>query len=140
MCGDFFSISSKRSSARNHKVNKVLLFVYIGLSTPGGDFLIKLGKLLHISSSGNLIVRADAAAPLGAIVFTERAKRVGQVGDVFGPKKAPYISVKSPFDRKSLTDLLGKTLFYAQGRASIARSEDRRPRSYETKKGGGYHE
>jgi rRNA processing protein Gar1 len=102
--------------------------------------LIKLGKLLHISSSGNLIVRADAAAPLGAIVFTERAKRVGQVGDVFGPKKAPYISVKSPFDRKSLTDLVGKTLFYTQGRERIVRSEDRKLRSSEISRGGGYHE
>mgnify|MGYP006266663419 CR=1 FL=1 len=102
--------------------------------------MIKLGKLLHISSSGNLIVRADAPAPLGAIVFAERAKKIGQVGDVFGPKKAPYISVKSPFDRKSLTDLVGKTLFFAQGREGILRSEDRRLKSSEIKKGGGYHE
>jgi rRNA processing protein Gar1 len=102
--------------------------------------LIKLGRLLHISSSGNLIVRADAAAPLGAIVFTERAKRVGQVSDVFGPKKTPYVSVKSPYDRKSLTELVGKTLFYAQGRGKMIRSEDGKLRSSETSKGGGYHE
>nr|MDO8098371.1 Gar1/Naf1 family protein [Candidatus Njordarchaeota archaeon] len=102
--------------------------------------MIKLGKLLHISSSGNLIVRADVAAPLGAIVLTESAKRVGQVSDIFGPKKAPYISVKSPFDRESLSGLVGKTLFLAQDRGRTVRAEKSRLRSSEMRKEGGYHE
>jgi len=102
--------------------------------------LIKLGKLLHISSSGNLIVRADVVAPLGAIVFTEGAKRVGQVSDIFGPKKAPYISVKSPLERKSLTGLVGKTLFYALSRGRKIRPEDSGLMSSGMRKGDGYHE
>jgi len=101
--------------------------------------LIKLGKLLHISSSGSLIVRANVAAPLGATVLTESAKRVGQVSDVFGPKKAPYISVKSSFGRESLRGLVGETLFYAQDRGKTVRPEGIRLRSSETRKGGGYH-
>jgi len=118
----------------------VILFVYFGFSTPGGGFLIKLGKLLHISSSGSLIVRADVAAPLGATVLTESAKRVGQVSDVFGPKKAPYVSVKSPFNRESLKDLVGETLFYAQDRGRTVLPGGSRLRSSEIRKGGDYHE
>lgn len=102
--------------------------------------MIKLGKLLHISSSGNLIVRADAPAPLGAIVLGEGARRVGQVSDVFGPKKAPYVSVKPSFDKDSLRDLVGGTLFYAQSRGRAIRPEDSRLRPSAVRKGGGYHE
>lgn len=102
--------------------------------------MIKLGKLLHISSSGNLIVRVDVPAPLGATVLVDGARRVGQVGDVFGPKKAPYVSVKTSLDRESLKDLVGKTLFYSEDRGRTVRLEGSKLRSSAMRKGGGDHE
>jgi rRNA processing protein Gar1 len=78
--------------------------------------LYKLGKLLHISSSGNLILRAEVTPPLGVLVLTEDAREVGRVSDVFGPKNAPYVSVRSPSVASVLRSLVGRVLFYEERR------------------------
>ena len=90
----------------------------------GGDCLNKLGKLLHISSSRNLVLRAEVTPPIGAVVMTNDSREVGRVSDVFGPTKAPYVSVSSPSEKVFLQSLVGKFLFYEDRRGARGRRLD----------------
>lgn len=56
----------------------------------------RLGIVLHLSTHGNLIVRSeDNALPkINAKVVNKKMDKIGTVYDIFGPEKAPYISVK----------------------------------------------
>ncbi len=56
----------------------------------------RLGKVLHLSTHGNLIVRSDDGAlpRMNSSVLTKKMEKIGTVYDVFGPEKEPYISVK----------------------------------------------
>jgi RNA-binding protein len=58
--------------------------------------LKRLGKVLHLSTHGNLIVRSDDGPLPGmnSSVLTKKMEKIGTVYDVFGPEKAPYVSVK----------------------------------------------
>ncbi len=70
----------------------------------------RLGKALHVTPRGNLIVRADEVPPMGAPVVTRRRERVGIIVDVFGPADRPYVAVRDgPSDR--LEKFVGKTLY-----------------------------
>lgn len=91
--------------------------------------MIKLGKILHISSSKNLILRVEIAPPLGAEVMTSDAKEVGRVADIFGPKRAPFVSVKSPSDEAFLRGLAGRVLFYREKRGvkSVHENSESKP-------------
>ncbi len=54
----------------------------------------KLGKILHLSNRGRIILRSHQTPALGLSVFNSHHKKVGYIHDVFGPTKDPYISVK----------------------------------------------
>ncbi len=56
----------------------------------------KLGVALHISRSGNIIVKSNLRdlPPLGARVFDKDMKRLGVIVDVIGPVSSPYIVVR----------------------------------------------
>ena len=66
-------------------------------SMPGAG-LRRLGKVLHLSKSGNLILRLESTEPprTGVEVCNHKLERVGIVNNVLGPVKAPYVSVQ-PF-------------------------------------------
>ena len=55
----------------------------------------RLGRVLHISSSRHLILRAEISPKIGNKVIDENLKTVGTVFDVFGPVSSPYVSVKT---------------------------------------------
>jgi len=76
----------------------------------GRELLLRLGEILHLSSSRNLIVKMEGATPplLGSRVFDERLKAVGFVADIFGRTSSPYLSIKPAV--KSPTELVGKTV------------------------------
>ncbi len=61
----------------------------------------RLGTVLHVSSHGNLIVRLEEASlpRINSRVVTKKMEKIGTVYDIFGPEKAPYVSVK--VDRKA---------------------------------------
>jgi len=72
----------------------------------------KLGTISHFSNKGRIIVRSDQTPGLGIPVFTENKKRIGNVIDVFGQTKKPYISVKvHAKNSKNLKNRVGETLF-----------------------------
>ncbi len=56
----------------------------------------RLGKVLHLSTHGNLIVRSDDGTlpRMNSSVLTKKMEKIGTVYDIFGPEKNPYVSVR----------------------------------------------
>ncbi|MBS7623694.1 H/ACA RNA-protein complex protein Gar1 [Candidatus Bathyarchaeota archaeon] len=74
----------------------------------------RLGKIIHLSRSGNLILRLEANnyPALGERVVDSRLKEIGRIQDVFGPSAKPYISISPTMnDPRSL---IGKIAYSDQ--------------------------
>jgi len=57
--------------------------------------LHRIGRVLHISSNKNIIVKAEGKPPkLGGTVVDENLKVIGEVFDIIGPVSSPYISIR----------------------------------------------
>lgn len=58
--------------------------------------LLRLGKILHYSSSRSLIVKCEETrfVRLGTKVCDSKLKEIGKVQDFFGPIDAPYLSIR----------------------------------------------
>lgn len=54
----------------------------------------RLGKVLHLSKSGRLVLRSRLKSRPGEIALDEELTPVGTVIDTFGPVENPYVSVK----------------------------------------------
>ncbi|MFW6110918.1 MAG: H/ACA ribonucleoprotein complex subunit GAR1 [Thermoproteota archaeon] len=54
----------------------------------------RLGRVLHISRSRNVIVKVEEVPKIGAHVVDKKLRSIGEVVDVFGPVSSPYASVK----------------------------------------------
>lgn len=56
----------------------------------------RLGKVLHLSKSGNLLLRLEQypVPIIGAPVCDYKLRSVGVVNNILGPVKTPYVSVK----------------------------------------------
>ena len=59
-----------------------------------GMCLQRLGKVLHVTPSQNVVVKADKTPKIGSAVVDENLKVVGKVFDVIGPVPSPYVVVK----------------------------------------------
>ena len=59
-----------------------------------GIGLQRLGKVLHVTPSQNVVVKADKTPKIGSAVVDEKLKVVGKVFDVIGPVPSPYVVVK----------------------------------------------
>ena len=85
----------------------------------------KIGAVLHISNSGNIIVQGGKIPPLGATIVTKRNVNVGFVKDIFGPVENAFVSVSPRNFSEALETLVGKTLFYTSFRTKSMRSKGR---------------
>ena len=60
----------------------------------------RLGRVLSVTPSQNVIVKLDKAPKLGSAVIDESLKVVGKVFDIVGPVSSPYAvirpSIKDP--------------------------------------------
>jgi RNA-binding protein len=56
--------------------------------------LQRIGHVLHVSSSRNIILKAENIPRIGDKVIDENLKPVGMVFDVFGPTSSTYVAVK----------------------------------------------
>jgi len=56
--------------------------------------LQRIGCVLHISSSGNMILKAENLPRIGDQVTDENLKWIGTIFDVFGPVSSPYVAVR----------------------------------------------
>ena len=72
----------------------------------------RIGRVLHISSSNNVIVKAENLPKIGGEVVDELLKPVGTVLDIFGPCSFPYVAVKPRV--KDSHRLVGRVLYAHQ--------------------------
>ncbi|MFQ5831347.1 MAG: Gar1/Naf1 family protein [Candidatus Thorarchaeota archaeon] len=72
----------------------------------------RLGKVLHVSKRGSLILRTDKTPPIGerSVVMNKQAEKIGTIIDVFGPVKNPYVAV-SPLNKDTSHKLVGQVLY-----------------------------
>ncbi len=75
----------------------------------------RLGKVLHLSKSGNLILRLESSRipPEGAQVCDYKIARIGVVNNILGPVKAPYVSIQPSVEDPSV--LGGRLLYLLDG-------------------------
>jgi len=60
--------------------------------------LQRIGCVVHISSNGNIILKADNVPRIGDQAMDENLRTVGMVFDVFGPVASPYVAVRPSVD------------------------------------------
>ena len=70
----------------------------------------RIGKVLHITSDKNIILKAENRAQIGDIVVDENLKPVGKIFDIFGPVSSPYVSVKA--DTENLHSFINLSLIH----------------------------
>jgi RNA-binding protein len=56
--------------------------------------LQRLGRVLHVSPSRNVIIKIENIPRVGETVVDENLKTIGKIFDIFGPVSSPYASVK----------------------------------------------
>ena len=54
----------------------------------------RLGRVLSLTPSQNIVVRTDKTPKIGAVVVDENLKNVGRIFDIIGPVSAPYAVVR----------------------------------------------
>ncbi|MCX8153197.1 MAG: Gar1/Naf1 family protein [Candidatus Bathyarchaeota archaeon] len=69
----------------------------------------RLGKVLSVAPSQNIVVKTDKNPKLGSVVVDENLKVVGKVFDLIGPVSSPYAIVKPTL--KEPKNLIGKQLY-----------------------------
>lgn len=62
----------------------------------------RIGRVLHVSSTKNMILKAENLPNIGDRVVDETLSQVGTVFDVFGPVSSPYVAVKPSVEEPSL--------------------------------------
>ncbi len=79
-----------------------------------GAELRRLGKILHLSKSGNLIVQLEQSPvpSIGAQVCDYKLKRLGVVNNILGPVKSPYVSVQPIADLNG--DFAGRVVYLVE--------------------------
>jgi RNA-binding protein len=56
--------------------------------------LQRLGRVINVTPSQNIIVKAEKAPKIGSVVVDESLKTIGKVFDVIGPVPSPYAVVR----------------------------------------------
>ena len=81
----------------------------------------RLGLVLHVSPSRNIITKVEHSPRIGETVVDEDMKPVGKVFDIFGPVSSPYAAVKPSI--REPKSLIGKRLYVSPRRAEGRRKE-----------------
>lgn len=65
----------------------------------------EIGEILHVIKDDRAIAKVKVAPKLGLTVYDVRRKPIGQIMDIFGPVKSPYIEIEvKERDPKKLTN------------------------------------
>lgn len=83
----------------------------------------RIGLVVHTSTSGNLILKAENTPRIGDKALDENLKPVGTVQDIFGPLNSPYVAVRPSVENSSQ---LTKHILYANTSSSKQRREKRK--------------
>jgi RNA-binding protein len=79
-----------------------------------GMCLQRLGKVLHVTPSQNVVAKISKTPKIGSTVVDQKLKTVGKVFDVIGPTSSPYVIIKPTIKKpetltnKQLYSLLSK--------------------------------
>jgi len=57
--------------------------------------LQRLGRVLNVTPSQNVVVKIDKPPKMGAAVIDENLNVVGRIFDIIGPVSSPYAVIKS---------------------------------------------
>jgi RNA-binding protein len=76
--------------------------------------LQRLGRVLHISPSGNIIAKIERIPRIGEAVVDENLKTVGKIFDMFGPVCSPYVAIRPTILKPE--ELMNKTLYISPQR------------------------
>jgi len=63
--------------------------------------LQRIGSVLHVCSTKNMILKAENIPHIGDAVVDEKLNNVGTVFDVFGPVSSPYVAVRPSVEEPS---------------------------------------
>ncbi len=74
----------------------------------------RLGRVLHISPSRNIIIKTENIPRIGETVVDENLKPIGKVFDIFGPASSPYASIKPTLSKNE--ELTNKMLYISPTR------------------------
>lgn len=69
----------------------------------------RLGRVLNVTPSQNMIVKTEKTPKIGSTVIDESLKVVGKVFDIIGPVSSPYAVVKPTV--KETETLVNKQLY-----------------------------
>jgi len=75
----------------------------------GKKVLHRIGQVLHVSASKNMILTTENIPKIGDIVTNEKLEHVGSVFDVFGPISSPYVAVKPNLQNRE--ELVNQVLY-----------------------------
>jgi RNA-binding protein len=89
----------------------------------GKGILHRIGYVLHVSSTKNIILKAENVPRIGDNVANEKLKPVGTVFDVFGPTSSPYVAVKP--EVKNPEQLVNQALYAVPSRDRRTKREKR---------------
>ena len=89
----------------------------------GKGILHRIGHVLHVSSTKNVILKAENIPRIGDKVTNEILKPVGTVFDVFGPTSSPYVAVKPHI--KSPEQLVNQVLYVVPSKDGIIKRKKR---------------
>ncbi|RDE13154.1 MAG: H/ACA RNA-protein complex protein Gar1 [Candidatus Thorarchaeota archaeon] len=70
----------------------------------------RLGKVMHVSRRGAIILRTEKTPPIGAEVVDKSVEVVGTVTDIFGPVKQPYVAIRAK-EGVDTTKLVGQLVY-----------------------------
>jgi rRNA processing protein Gar1 len=68
-----------------------------------------LGRVLKVTPSNSIVVKAEKTPRIGATVIDEDLKTIGKVFDIIGPTSSPYAVIKSSI--KEPKRLVNKQLY-----------------------------
>ena len=89
----------------------------------GKWILHRIGQVLHVSKTKNLILKAENIPRIGDKVANEKLKPVGTVFDVFGPTASPYVAVKPHI--QSTEQLVNQVLYVVSSKDGRKKREKR---------------
>jgi RNA-binding protein len=76
--------------------------------------LQRIGPVLHISPSRNIIIKAEKTPRIGETVVDENLRVIGKVFDIIGPVSSPYASIRPTIQKPE--ELTKKTLYISPQR------------------------
>ena len=81
----------------------------------------RLGRVINVTPSQNLVIKIEKAPKIGAAVIDESLKTIGKVFDIIGPVTSPYAVVRPAV--REIEKLAGKQLYLLSSERTRGRGQ-----------------